>query len=133
LKTAAKAYKKFGPNLKIKDRLKPDNTTTLFYPETLKTTNNFKLGKAWVNTSLLENDQVQGSYRSNLKTSYVCQFPGCKATENLEEHHINELSNLKKKGLPPYLKSLIAKKRETVTLCKEHHNLQTFTGRNATG
>lgn len=133
LKTAAKAYKKFGPNLKISNRVKPGDTTSLFYPDTLKSTNNFKLGKTWANTSLLENDFIHGSYRSNPKTSTVCQYPGCKATGNLEEHHINELRNLNKKGLPPYLKSLIAKKRQTVTLCKEHHNLQGFTGRNATG
>jgi hypothetical protein len=45
LKTAAKAYKKFGPNLKITDPLNPKDVTTLFYPDTLKTTNNFNLGK----------------------------------------------------------------------------------------
>lgn len=33
------------------------------------------------------------------------------------------LKNLKKKGLHPYLKSLIAKKRETITLCLEHHKI----------
>jgi hypothetical protein len=45
LKTAAKAYKKFGPNLKVTNRLSPKDVTTLFYPDTLKTTNNFNLGK----------------------------------------------------------------------------------------
>jgi hypothetical protein len=133
LKTAAKAYKKFGPNLKITDRLKTGKTTILFYPETLKTTGNFKLGKYWVNMSLLENDPIQGSYSANLRTSLECQYPGCRETTNLQEHHINELRNLNKKGLPPYLKSLIAKKRETVTLCQEHHNLRHFTGKQATG
>lgn len=133
LKTAAKAYRKFGPSLKISDKADPGNTTTLFYPDTLKSTGNFKLGKAWVNGALLNNDPVQGSYKSNPKTSNVCQFPGCKVTNNLQEHHINELRNLNKKGLSPYLKSLIAKRRETVTLCPEHHNLQHFTGKNSTG
>ena len=133
LKTAAKAYKKFGPNLKITVKTDPSKTTTLFYPDTLKTTGDFKLGKSWVNTSLLENDPIQGSYSANSKTSLTCQFPGCKATTNLEEHHINELRNLSKKGLPPYLKSLIAKKRETITLCREHHMLRHFTGSKATG
>jgi len=46
LKTAAKAYKKFGPNLKITNPLNPKDVVTLFYPDTLKTTNNFNLGKA---------------------------------------------------------------------------------------
>jgi DNA-binding sugar fermentation-stimulating protein len=77
-----------------------------------------------MNLALVENDPIQGSYKSNVKTSKVCQFPGCKETQGLEQHHINELKNLKKKGLHPYLKSLIAKKRETVTLCKVHHDLQ---------
>lgn len=45
LSTAAKAYKKFGPNLKITDPRNPKEATTLFYPDTLKTTNNFNLGK----------------------------------------------------------------------------------------
>lgn len=45
LKTAAKVYKKFGPNLKINNRLVPSDSTTLFYPKSLKSSNNFKLGK----------------------------------------------------------------------------------------
>lgn len=43
LKTAAKVYKKFGPNLKITDSIQK-RETVLFYPTTLKTTSNFKLG-----------------------------------------------------------------------------------------
>jgi hypothetical protein len=122
LKTASKAYKKFGKYLKITDKLDPSKTTQLFYPDSLKSTNSFNLGKGWVNMSLIENDPIKGSYKTNPKTSLTCQFPGCKATEQLEEHHINFLKNLKKKGLKPYLKSLIARKRETVTLCPEHHD-----------
>ena len=121
LKTAAKAYKKYGSKLKIKDYIKPDSSVELFYPESLKTTNNFHLSKRWMNLSVLENTSIQGSYRSNIKTAKKCQYPGCEATDTLEQHHINELRNLKKKGLHPYLKSLIAKKRKTVTLCSEHH------------
>jgi hypothetical protein len=45
LKTAAKVYKKFGPNLKITNPLNQKDVVTLFYPDTLKTTNNFNLGK----------------------------------------------------------------------------------------
>jgi group II intron reverse transcriptase/maturase len=123
LKTAAKAYKKFGSKLKITNNINPKMSTELYYPAELKSTNNFNLGKAWVNQSLLENDPIKGSYKSNTKTSNICQSPGCMETTNLEEHHINELKSLKKKGkgLNPYLKSLIAKKRDTVTLCREHH------------
>jgi hypothetical protein len=122
LKTASQAYKKFGPNLKIKNSANPKDTVTLFYPDSLTTSNNFALGKANVNTSLLERDRIEGSYKTNPKTSSSCQFPGCSETNNLEEHHINELRSLKKKGLHPYLISLIGKKRKTVTLCQEHHN-----------
>ena len=122
LKTASKVYKKFGPNIKITNRLVPSNSTVLHYPTTLRTTGNFKLGKPWVTMDLVENDDIKGSYHSNPKTSTVCQYPGCKTSDNLEEHHINMLKNLVKKGLHPYLKSIIAKKRETVTLCNEHHN-----------
>ena len=121
LKTAAKAYKRYGPKLKVKDHIKPDSSVELFYPESLKTTNNFHLSKRWMNLSIIENDGIQGSYKSNVKTAKKCQYPGCEVTDTLEQHHINELRNLKKKGLHPYLKSLIAKKRKTVTLCSEHH------------
>lgn len=77
-----------------------------------------------MNMSLIADiSPIQGSYKSNPKTSLTCQYPGCDETSNLEEHHINELKSLKKKGLHPYLKSLIAKKRETYTLCHEHHKL----------
>ena len=121
LKTAAKAYKRYGPKLKIKDPIRPDSSVELFYPESLKTTNNFHLSKRWMNLSVTENDGIQDSYKSNVKIAKKCQYPGCGATDSLERHHINELRNLKKKGLHPYLKSLIAKKRKTVTLCSEHH------------
>jgi len=77
-----------------------------------------------MNLAIMESDPIEGSYKSNVKTSAVCQYPGCETTESLQEHHINELRNLKKKGLHPYLKSLIARKRKTVTLCEVHHKLQ---------
>ena len=67
-----------------------------------------------MNLAIMESDPIEGSYKSNVKTSAVCQYPGCETTESLQEHHINELRNLKKKGLHPYLKSLIARKRKTV-------------------
>ena len=77
-----------------------------------------------MNMSLIADiDPIKGSFNSNPKTSLSCQYPGCNETSNLEEHHINQLKSLKKKGLNPYLKSLIARKRETVTLCHEHHKL----------
>lgn len=53
LKTAAAVFKKYGPNLKVSDPIKK-NETVLFYPTTLKTTGNFKLKK--FNLSLSEKD-----------------------------------------------------------------------------
>lgn len=47
LKTAAKVYKRYGSNLKITDRIKK-RETVLFYPTTLKTISNFKLGSTRV-------------------------------------------------------------------------------------
>jgi hypothetical protein len=122
LKTAAKVYKIYGPYLKVTNKLDPTKTTKLDYPTSLKTTGNFKLNSASINLYLLEPTQIGGSYKSNPKTSKSCQFPGCLATEGLEEHHFNPQVNLKRKNLTPFLKSLIAKKRKTVTLCEEHHN-----------
>lgn len=121
LRTASKAYNIFGSFLKVTDRLNPAKTTVLDYPTSLKTTGNFKLGKPWVNLYLIENDPLQGSYGSNPKTSLTCQYPGCTVSDGLEEHHFNEIKNLKKKNLPPYIQSLIRRKRETITLCREHH------------
>lgn len=72
LKTATKVYKKYGPNLKITDPIKRKKTV-LFYPTTLKTTHNFKLGKN--NISLTNNiiNSIERSYKSNLKTNTSCQ------------------------------------------------------------
>lgn len=44
LRTAASAFKKYGANLKVQDDTK-NKFSALFYPTSLKTTNNFKLGK----------------------------------------------------------------------------------------
>jgi retron-type reverse transcriptase len=51
LKSAAAVFKKYGPNIKIKDPVK-QKETILFYPTSLKTTVNFKLGKS--NVSLAD-------------------------------------------------------------------------------
>lgn len=121
LKTAAKAYKTYGPKLRITDPLNPNNTTELYYPETLKTTSNFKVGKQHIHTQLLIEDPIQGSHKQNTKTCATCQFPGCSETQGLEEHHLNPVKNIDKKGLTPFELSLRKKKRKTITLCKEHH------------
>ena len=70
LKTAAAVYKRYGPNLKITDPIKKKETV-LFYPTTLKTTGNFKLGKNTITLSDNLLDPIQGSYKKNIKTSSI--------------------------------------------------------------
>lgn len=120
LKTAAAVYKKYGPNLKITDPVKKKETV-LFYPTTLKSSGNFKLGKSCVSLSVDIMDPIQGSYRSNKKSAMTCQWPNCDKTENLEEHHVNPVRNIKGEGLSEYQIWLNKKQRQTITLCREHH------------
>ena len=120
LKTAAAVYKRYGPNLKVSEPLRKKETI-LFYPTTLKTTGNFKLGNSRATLSEVIMDPIKGSYRSNKKTAMSCQWPNCKKTENLEEHHVNPVRNIKGKGLSEYEIWLRKKQRQTITLCREHH------------
>ena len=120
LKTAAKAFKTFGPKLKISDPVKKKETE-LFYPTTLKTTGNFKLGKPNVTLSNTTMDPIKGSYKQNIKSEKTCQWPHCDRTEGLEEHRINPVRTIKGKGLSEYQLWLRKKQRKTVILCREHH------------
>lgn len=122
LKTAASVYKRYGPNLRVSNPVK-GKETVLFYPTTLKTTGNFKLGKHNLTLSASVMDPIQGSYRSNIKSEKTCQWPHCDRTESLEEHHINPVRNIKgkSKGLSEYQIWLKKKQRQTVSLCREHH------------
>jgi group II intron reverse transcriptase/maturase len=120
LKTAAKAYKIYGPKLRINDPTNSKKPVELFYPESLKTTTNFKLSSGYIGQHLLVNDPMKGSYRQNPKTNITCQFKGCLETKGLEEHHVNPQQNISDQ-LTPFEHSLISKARKTVTLCKRHH------------
>lgn len=119
-KTAAKVFKKYGPNLKVSDPIKKKETV-LFYPTTLKTTGNFKLGKRILTLSDSVLDPIKGSYKQNKKTEKTCQWPHCDRTEGLEEHHVNPVRTIKNKNLSEYQMWLRKKQRKTVTLCREHH------------
>nr|AAD12069.1 reverse transcriptase homolog [Diacronema lutheri]ADW83098.1 hypothetical protein [Diacronema lutheri]QHD45373.1 hypothetical protein [Pavlova sp. NIVA-4/92] len=120
LKTAAAVYKRYGPNLKVQGPV-PKDFVILHYPDTLKTTQTFKLGKRSPTLAFIDDlGSLSGSYRSLPKTSDQCQFPGCGAKEGLEEHHVNPQANISNK-LSAFEKSLIAKKRKTITLCRAHH------------
>lgn len=71
LKTAAAVYKRYGPNLKVSDPVKKKETV-LFYPTTLKTTSNFKLGSSRVTLSEVVMDPIKGLYKFNKKTVVSC-------------------------------------------------------------
>jgi len=121
LGTAARVFKQYGPSLTIKNEVGKE-TTKLFYPDTLKTTGRFILGKEHISLALLEEKVMGGSYKSNPKTDMVCQYEGCNSTEKLEEHHLNPQSNISK-NLTAFEQKLISHKRKTVTLCQFHHKL----------
>lgn len=72
LQTAAKTFKQYGPNLKITDPVKKKETT-LYYPDSLKTSLNFKLGLRRVTLADSLIDPIQSFYRGNIKTAYSCQ------------------------------------------------------------
>jgi group II intron reverse transcriptase/maturase len=123
LKTAAKAFRKFGPRLKVQPEKPGGKVTELYYPDSLKTSISFKTGKACIQApaAYVELDKLRGSHKSLDKTSEVCQYEGCEKSSNLEEHHINPMANASRKDLTSFEVSLIRKKRKTVTLCRKHH------------
>jgi len=64
---------------------------------------------------------IKGSYKTQTKGMQQCQFPGCEATDNIEQHHLNPRVNLNRKDLSKYSKSLLVSKRKTVSVCRKHH------------
>jgi hypothetical protein len=123
LRTAAQAFKKFGPLLSVKD-ITGKVITKLYYPESLKTKVNFQRGRANIDVfSSIYSDEIYGSY--NQQTSKVkekCEIENCESSENLELHHLNPQKNISNK-LTAFEKSLIAGQRKTITLCREHHKI----------
>jgi len=123
LKTAAKAFRKFGPNLKAKSEKLGGKDAVLFYPTTLKTKVDFKTGDNGLQLPEMDHNLqlLAGSHRALAKTAEVCQYEGCNVSRSLQEHHINPQINISRKDLTPFEKSLVAKKRKTVALCGFHH------------
>ena len=114
LRTAAQAFKKFGPYLSIKD-LTGKEVTKLYYPVSLKT----KIDEF----SCIDENEIYGSYRQqNLTVKEKCGMEGCDSPENLELHHTNPLKNISKK-LTAFDKSIIAGQRKAITLCREHYQI----------
>jgi group II intron reverse transcriptase/maturase len=123
LRTAAQTFKKFGPLLSVKD-ITGKVITKLYYPESLKTKINFQRGRVTlVEVSSIYENEIYGSY--NQQTSGVkekCEIEDCESSENLELHHINPQKNISNK-FSAFEKSLIAGRRKTITLCREHHKI----------
>lgn len=106
LKTAAAVFKKYGPKLKIHDPLNSNKYIELYYPESLKTTTNFRIGKPHINPYLLANYEEEGREIQYIKTNNICQYSACSETSGLEQHHLNPIKNIKKKDLTPFELSL---------------------------
>jgi hypothetical protein len=62
---------------------------------------------------------LKGS-KPNVKSNVVNQYPGCKKSDTLEKCYMNRPSNPRKKGLHPYLESLVVQ-CGVVTLCCAYH------------
>ena len=124
LGTASKVFSIYGKFITIKDNTGKIIASLKAWPTSLKTNTKFHNKSDETNMSelLSVGSQIKGSYKDTLKGAQTCQYEGCDASDNLEEHHINPQVNIRK-DLNPFMKSLIAKKRKTITLCRKHHNL----------
>jgi hypothetical protein len=66
-------------------------------------------------------EELKGSYKALPKTADVCQYEGCHVTTGLEAHHLNPQTNISRKDLTAFEKSIIAKKRKMIMVCGKHH------------
>jgi group II intron reverse transcriptase/maturase len=124
LGTSSKVFSIYGKYLTIKNNMGKIIASLKAWPTSLKTNTKFHHKSEETNPSELLSigSQIKGSYKATPKGAQTCQYEGCDASDNLEEHHINPQVNIRK-DLNPFMKSLIAKKRKTITLCRKHHNL----------
>jgi Type II intron maturase len=124
LGTASKVFSTYGKFITIKDNTGTIIASLKAWPTSLKTNTKFHNKSDEINMFelLSVGSQITRSYKNTLKGAQTCQYEGCDASDNLEEHHINPQVSVRK-DLNPFMKSLIAKKRKTITLCRKHHNL----------
>ncbi len=111
--SASQVFKKYGTNLKMfKDgKLK----TELFYPTSLKTNHNFKVGYGSSLAGLNEESSLIYLRRTNpMQLKDKCELCGSKV--RLELHHIDPIANIDSK-LSLAQKTQIARNREYLTLC----------------
>jgi hypothetical protein len=126
LKTASKVFSKFGKHLRTTNVLGAGVVTLNAYPTSLKTINQFKNKSISINLAELVYNQAKdlpGSYKQLPKVGNTCEFQDCKETTGLENHHVNPQVSIRRKDLTPFMKSLLARKRKRVSLCRKHHAL----------
>lgn len=75
LKTAATIYKRYGPKLKVNDSFNSSNNIELYYPESLKSTGNFRIDKIHITTELLVETNKEENYKQNIKTNRTYHYP----------------------------------------------------------
>jgi group II intron reverse transcriptase/maturase len=123
LRTASKAFRKYGPKLKVQPEKIGGEVVELYYPSTLKSKTDFKTGKACIQTLGFDHllGSLQRSYKHNPITGDICEYEGCKVTTGLESHLINPQVSFSRKDLTRFEKKLIANKRKIVMLCGKHH------------
>ena len=124
IKSAAQVFKKYGPYLKIKNKISVE-IARLFYPDSLKTKITFSNNSSFQYSNIMEAelDFVKGSNQRNIKTVEQCKFENCTATDNLHSHHIHRIGKLyKRKDLLEHEKYLRRRKRKVVMLCPKHHS-----------
>lgn len=124
LGTASKVFSKYGKFITIKDNTGKSIASLKAWPASLQTNTKFHNKSDETNMSKLLSvvSRIKGSYKNTLKGAQTCQYEDCDASDHLEEYHINPQVNIQK-DLNSFMKSLTAKKRKIITLCRKHYNL----------
>lgn len=96
LGTASKVFSTYGKFITIKDNTGNIIASLKAWPTSLKTITKFHNKSNEINMPKLLSvgSQIKGSYKNTLKGAQTCQYEGCDASENLEEHHINPQVNI---------------------------------------
>jgi hypothetical protein len=129
LRSAARVFVKFGPRLRITNKLGNVTSELSAYPTTLKTNLLFSKGgfsSANLTTSVC--NQVLGlnmSYKNPLpiRGGEVCLYEGCVKTSGLASNYLNPRVSLKRKDPAAFPNSLIVNKKKQIVTCRKHQML----------
>jgi hypothetical protein len=117
LSGASSVFKKFGANLEMYKEGKPK--AKLYFPTSLKTNHDFKIGYGSSLAGLNENAPlICLRHTDPMQLKSQCELCGSK--QRLELHHIDPVANIAK-NLSKSTKAQIAKTRECLTLCYVCH------------